>query len=394
MFADGLTPDGPSTTISAREMSIALTARLRALTLARSRRECIAAALPPGQRNLKDTEACTVTDPGKMDRRTFLTNSLAASAGASLAIGGRKVSASAKRDAGAPSNADMPCGQIGDVTVSRLLLGGNLLTHYTHSRDLQYVYNLAAHYNTLEKTMETMALAEKHGVNTLTIHHARDVGFPGHGRIDILDVLKKYRRERGGDIQWIICPTAPCKPGMEEYAAEVEELADAGAEALYLWGVRADQLYREGKIDLMKQAVAMARAAGVPSGVGAHDLRVVEACEEHGVDPDFYIKTFHHHNYPTAPQDGEINGAYSEIPGYWCKDPERTVKVMNEVDKPWIAFKVMAAGAIPPKNAFPYVVNHGADHVLAGMFDYEIAEDAKLARRAVADADRERPWRS
>ena len=33
----------------------------------------------------------------------------------------------------------------------------------------------------------------------------------------------------------------------------------------------------------------------------------------------------------------------------------------------------MAAGAIPPENAFPYVFNGGADFVLAGMFDFEIA---------------------
>ena len=54
-------------------------------------------------------------------------------------------------------------GKIGDLTISRMLLGGNLLTHYTHSRDLKYVYNLTAAYNTEEKIHETMALAEAHG---------------------------------------------------------------------------------------------------------------------------------------------------------------------------------------------------------------------------------------
>ena len=47
-------------------------------------------------------------------------------------------------------------GKIGKLKVSRMLLGGNLLTHFTHSRDLKYVYNLAAHYNTDEKIMETL----------------------------------------------------------------------------------------------------------------------------------------------------------------------------------------------------------------------------------------------
>ena len=94
--------------------------------------------------------------------------------------------------------AGLPMGQIGKLKVSRMLLGGNLLTHYTHSRDLQYVYKLAAHYNTDEKIMETLALAEQHGINTLSMHN------PPHA----MSVLKKYRKQ-GGKIQWIICPTAP-----------------------------------------------------------------------------------------------------------------------------------------------------------------------------------------
>ena len=75
-------------------------------------------------------------------------------------------------------------GKIGKLEVSRMLLGGNLLTHYTHSRDLQYVYNLTAHYNTDEKILETMALAEAHGINTLSIHNP-----PG-----IVSMLKRYRQ--------------------------------------------------------------------------------------------------------------------------------------------------------------------------------------------------------
>ena len=49
-----------------------------------------------------------------------------------------------------------------------------------------------------------------------------------------------------------------------------------------------------------------------------------------------------------------------------------------------------AAGAIPPANAFPYVFQNGADHVLAGMFDFEIAEDVAIANKALA-AVKKRP---
>ena len=52
----------------------------------------------------------------------------------------------------------------------------------------------------------------------------------------------------------------------------------------------------------------------------------------------------------------------------------------------------MAAGAISPREAFPYSFNNGADFVLAGMFDFQIEEDAQIAKAALAKVKRSRPW--
>ncbi len=181
---------------------------------------------------------------------------------------------------------------------------------------------------------------------------------------------------------------------MAAYSKQVEELLDAGSDAIYVWGVRADELISQGKIDLLAKAVEIAKAAGVPSGVGAHDLRVVMECEKNKIPADFYIKTFHHHNYPSAPKPEQVKSPYNEVPGYWCADPKGTAEFMKTVEKPWIAFKVMSAGAIPPQDAFQYVFDNGADHVLAGMFDFEIAEDVDIAKKVLAGVKRTRPWRS
>jgi len=312
------------------------------------------------------------------DRRTFLRHSLATPAAAALSLH------AAAQDAPSTPAAAVPQGRIGDLEVGRLLLGGNLLTHYTHSRDLKYVYNLAAHYNTDEKIIETLALAEQHGVNTLVVHTVPRT----------LSTLRKYRQEQGGKMQWIICPTAPVKDDLAEYAKQVQELVDDGTEAIYLWGVHADALAAKGRGDLIAKAVALVKEHDIPSGVGAHDFKVLEACAEHNVDADFYIKTLHHHNYPSGPKPEELTKPYSEIPGYWCRDPQEVIDFMAGVDKPWIAFKVMAAGAIPPADAFQYAFENGADHIVAGMFDFEIAEDAGIVNDVVAKVARDRPWRS
>jgi hypothetical protein len=320
----------------------------------------------------------------EMNRRSFVKDTLLTSAGLALALNAKGEDKAAPAPAPAAAPGPLPKGKIGKLEISRLILGGNLLTHYTHSRDLKYVYTLAAHYNTDEKIMETLAKAEASGINTVSMHN------PEHP----ISVLRRYRKERGGKIQWIICPTAPVEPDMVKYREHVESLLRDGCEAIYLWGVHGDSLVAQNKMDLVAKAVELPKKLGVPSGVGAHSLDVVKACEKSGVGADFYIKTFHSHNYPTAPKPEQIKGAYQEYPGYWCASPEETISVMKAVDKPWIAFKTMAAGAIPPKTAFRYSFLHGADFVLAGMFDYEIEEDVKLAQDALGRTkERERAWK-
>jgi hypothetical protein len=282
----------------------------------------------------------------------------------------------------------LPSGEIGNLRVSRLLLGGNLLARYTHSRDLRYVYNLARAYNTDEKLLETLALAESLGINTLSVHPDPDT----------LRVMKQHRA-RGGKIQWILSTEPPAdsevQPGMEKHRRRVHELVEHGANAIYLWGVRADQLAKAGRADLIAEAVQVMKETGLPVGVGAHALQTVMECERVNTGAEFYLKTLHHHNYKTGPRPGEAGDDFKEFPGYWCGKPQETIEFMKTVKKPWVAFKVMAAGAIPPNDAFRYSIENGADFILAGMFDFEIRQDIALVKEILeSKPKRQRPWRA
>jgi hypothetical protein len=278
----------------------------------------------------------------------------------------------------------LPTGTIGKLQISRLILGCNLITGSLHSRDLRYVALLSRHYNSEAKILETFAVAEAQGIQT----------FMTHARPEVVAFVKKHHTQNGGKLQCIVSPVSRPED-RAAYSEEVQRLAGDGINAMYVFGQHTDQAAKAGKIELVRASVEAIKTAGVPAGVAAHSLEAIMACEKEKIGADFYVKTFHHHNYESAPAPGKAVESWSErIPAYWCRDPEGTSAFMATVDKPWIAFKVMAAGAIPPKDAFRYALSNGADFILAGMFDFQIAEDVQIMNSYLARGlARQRPWR-
>ena len=68
---------------------------------------------------------------------------------------------------------------------------------------------------------------------------------------------------------------------------------------------------------------------------------------------------------------------------------------MKEVKKPWIAFKVLAAGAIPPRDGFKYAFDNGADFICVGMFDFQVQKNITIAKSLLSkESARNRPWRA
>jgi hypothetical protein len=279
-----------------------------------------------------------------------------------------------------PQKESLPMGKIGKHEFSRLMLGGNLLSGYAHARELRYVSQLMRRYNSEAKILETLELAEVHGINCVNTPVWDDNAF-----------LEKHWK-RGGRMKWI----AQAKLG-DNYSLEYfQKAVDGGASGVHMQGHVTENLFAEERLDVVAKSVDLVKSQGVAAGIAAHSLKVIEACVKTGIAPDFFVKTLHTHKYPSAPRDpGETDQwGLGRFDNCWCNNPDAVIEFFAEIKQPWIAFKVMAAGAIPPAVAFPHAFNSGADFVLAGMFDWQIEEDVRLARQAVLEAQRERVWRS
>ena len=232
---------------------------------------------------------------------------------------------------------------IKNVSLSRLFIGGNLIGGWAHSRDLMYASKLFTSYNTEAKVFETLELAQACGINTIQLDPK------------CWPAVQKYNASRSTPIQSMVCiPLLEDKTQMRD---EVKRQVDAGATLLYSHGgVTDSHMMRGGKIEVIGQMLDLIKAEGLPAGVGGHSLNMPMACEENKLDPDFYVKTFHMDRYWSAtPAESrkeydwmqmDASNHNANFDNMWCNNPEETAAFMAKVDKPWVAFKVMAAGAI------------------------------------------------
>jgi len=231
----------------------------------------------------------------------------------------------------------LPYGRIGNLKISRLFLGGNLIGGWAHARDLIYVSKLVKAYHTDQKVFDTFRLAEKCGINTILTNPA------------LCRVINEYWRKEKGNIQFI----SDCAY-QNDVITGIKISIDGGAHACYVQGGIADRLVQEGKVEVIGEALELIRRNGLPAGIGAHLLDTVKECVSFGLKPDFWVKTLHKIDYWSAKPEEEHDNI-------WCRQPEETIQFMKNLEQPWIAFKVLAAGAIHPKVGFPYAFKNGAD---------------------------------
>lgn len=262
----------------------------------------------------------------------------------------------------------VPHASIGNVEMSRMILGGNVIGGWAHARDLLYVSKLVKTYFTNEKVFETFALAEQFGINTFLTNPL------------LCPVINEYWKRGTGKIKFI----SDC--GGQTLTEGIRISIDNGASACYVHGQIADDLVAAGKVEEIARGLELIRKNNLPAGIGGHKLETVKACVKEGIVPDFWMKTIHRTDYWSASKENQHDNI-------WCTDPDETRAFMKDLKQPWIGYKILAAGAIKPETGIRHAFESGADFICLGMFDFQIRNDVKTVVDILnSDLKRDRPW--
>lgn len=260
--------------------------------------------------------------------------------------------------------------QIRHLTVSKLILGSNPFSGFSHQGVL--MDEAMRHYFTTARIKQILREAESLGVNTLL------------ARTDfhMMRLLLEYRDE-GGAMQWF----AQTCPEVGDHAACIRRAKQYGAVACHIHGGVMDNLYAQGRLGEIPAAVEMIHDNGMLAGVAAHQPAVIAWAEEH-LDVDYFLCSY----YNPIPRVNNPEHVAGTEEYYGDEDRDAMTRQIAALTRPVIHYKIMAAGRNDPAAAFAYAASkmRANDAVCVGIYPKDrphmLREDLALLEQALQPA--------
>ena len=257
--------------------------------------------------------------------------------------------------------------QLGSVTVSRFIIGGNPFGGYSHqtvARD-----NEMLDWYTMERVKEAYRLAEQAGI---TAHIGRVDNF-------ILRALREHWTE-GGGLTWV----AQQCPGVGTLMQGVQNAVHGRAKCCFLHGGEMDHRVARGDTEAVFEAIRAIKDAGMAAGVAGHRTDTIQWAADN-LELDFFMACYYNPSDRTRRPERD----YRDTEYYGPEDREAMCALIQHLPTPAIHYKVLAAGRHNPKEAFAYVaeVYRPGDAVCVGVFTKDnpnmIQEDVDLLEAAL-----------
>jgi len=265
---------------------------------------------------------------------------------------------------------------VGSVEVSRVTIGGNQISGFSHQGDERNREMLE--WFTTDRICEMLSQAEAAGVNTL------------FARSDdhVIANLKEYWR-RGGNIQWFAQVTGSVyednRPD-DNWQGWLRKSADAGATALYCHGGLADFWHVNEQPDRFREFEQLARGYDRVVGYAGHTPASHEWVRDN-MDADFQMCSYYNPTDRTASPHHIAHGE-SWVPEH----RDQMAAAIKTIGKPVVHYKVFGGGNMPIDDAFAFMgqtVRPG-DVVLFGVFPKDdpdlLAKDIALFEKHVEGA--------
>ena len=245
----------------------------------------------------------------------------------------------------------MPKIKLGRLEVSRLILGSNPVFGFNHGNPQATPKEMKDYY-AKKQIMAVLDRAAEHGITA--------VWSPCYEQW--IELWNEYR-DKGGKLKiWI---GQPDRLPMEK---EITAAAKNGAKAVCIQGIRIDEQFAERKYDVVRAWLELIKGFGLPAGMATHGAKTHLIAEEKGLPTDFYHQTLYRPD------------------NYVPEGLKESLATIEQLQKPVVAYKVLGAGRILPKDTLPQVFKRlkPKDGVCLGVFPKgkdEIAENAALVRK-------------
>jgi hypothetical protein len=283
-------------------------------------------------------------------RREFLTETTALGAALAAlrglpAVEAAESAAAATGPATAAAPNVLPTIHLGTLEVSRLLLGSNPFFGFSHKPD--DTGKRMKEFYSEERIMAVMDEAAEQGITA--------VWTPCYDHW--IRLWNRYR-EKGGKLKiWIGQPdNAP-----EEMKDAITACAKNGGKAVCIQGEAVDRQFREGKHDVVRGWLEHIKSFGLPAGIASHLPQTHLVAEEKKFPTDFY------HQCLFQPEN------------YGEDLREKALATVAKLEKTVVAYKVLAAGRRPAKEAFTYVLKRlkPKDGMCVGVFPKDQPDQMK-----------------